>query len=162
MLVLCLARPELAEQRPALSSFVLRPLPDAEARALVAAAAHDSVPASVQTRVAALAEGNPLFVEQLLAYVGERGADALASVPPRLEALLASRLDRLDAEARAALERASVVGREFRQAAVSHLSPPLEVPGVGRNLSELARLELIHMTPRPDAPRLPFPSRARP
>lgn len=146
VLVLCLARPELAEQRPDLPSVVLRRLSEAEGLELVDVAAHRSVSKNVRSRVAELAEGNPLFAEQLLAHVHERGPAAVAAVPPTVEALLASRLDRLDAEARAALARASVVGREFRQAAVLHLSPPLEVPGIGRNLAELARLELIHAT----------------
>ncbi len=144
VLVLCLARPELAEQRPNLSAFVLKPLSDAEGHELVDAEADVSLPGAVRRRIAELAEGNPLFAEQLLAYVREHGADALASVPPTVEALLASRLDRLDAEARATLQRAAVLGREFRQASVLQLSPPLEVPAVGRHLSDLARKGIIH------------------
>jgi class 3 adenylate cyclase/tetratricopeptide (TPR) repeat protein len=143
-LVLCLARPELGEARPALSSLTLEPLSEAEARELVDAGAGDEVPQEARRRIAEIAEGNPLFAEQLVAYARERGVDALATVPPTVEALLASRLDRLDAEERAVLQRAAVVGREFWQASVLHLTPALEVPSVGRHLDELTRTGLIH------------------
>src|SRR5204862_7590071 len=106
--------------------------------------AGEAVPEHVRRRIAEIAEGNPLFAEQLVAYAQERGVDALATVPPTVDALLASRLDRLDAEERAVLQRAAVVGREFWQASVLHLTPALEVPSVGRHLAELARTGLIH------------------
>jgi len=146
VLVVCVARPELAELRPGLPTRVLRPLSESEGRELVDLAAPESVPKRVRARVVELAEGNPLYAEQLVAYVRESGVDALESVPPTVEALVADRLGRLDAEARAVLERAAVVGREFGHAAVLHLTPQLEVPGVGRNLAELARIQLIHTT----------------
>ena len=142
-LVLCLARPELAAERPRLASFTLQPLSDTDARKLVDAASDESVPPEARTRIAEVAEGNPLFAEQLLAYAKEHGPAALATVPPTIDALLASRLDRLDAEERSVLQRAAVVGREFWHASVLHLTPQLEVPGVGRHLDELARKGLV-------------------
>ena len=145
-LVLCLARPELVHERPGLASFALQPLSDAQAKELVDSAADESVPARARARIAELAEGNPLFAEQLLAYAREHGIDAIASVPPTVEALLASRLDRLDAEERSVLQRAAVVGREFWHASVLDLTPTLEVPGVGRHLAELERKGLIRPT----------------
>jgi DNA-binding SARP family transcriptional activator len=143
-LVLCLARTELGETRPALASVALEPLSKEEARELVDAGAGDEVPLEARRRIAEIAEGNPLFAEQLVAYARERGVEALATVPPTVEALLASRLDRLDAEEHAVLQRAAVVGREFWQASVLHLTPALEVPSVGRHLAELTRMGLIH------------------
>ena len=143
-LVLWLARPELREARPALSSLALEPLSESESQQLVEAGADDSMPEAARRRIAEVAEGNPLFAEQLVAYARERGVEALATVPPTIDALLASRLDRLDAEERAVLQRAAVVGREFWQASVLHLTPALEVPSVGRHLAELARTGLIH------------------
>ena len=71
-----------------------------------------------QARIADIAEGNPLFVEQLLAFLEEAGPEALESVPPSVEALLASRLDRLESEELDVLERAAVAGREFARSAV--------------------------------------------
>jgi DNA-binding SARP family transcriptional activator len=143
-LVLCLARPELRAARPSLSSLGLEPLSESEARELVDAGAGDAVPEEARRRIAEIAEGNPLFAEQLVAYARERGVEALATVPPTVEALLASRLDRLDAEERGVLQRAAVVGREFWQASVLHLTPALEVPGVGRHLEALRRADLIY------------------
>jgi class 3 adenylate cyclase/tetratricopeptide (TPR) repeat protein len=143
-LVLCLARPELREARPALSSLTLQPLSEPESRALVDAGAGEDLPVDARRRIAEIAEGNPLFAEQLVAYARERGVEALATVPPTVDALLATRLDRLDAEERAVLQRAAVVGREFWQASVLHLTPALEVPSVGRHLAELARTGLVH------------------
>ena len=58
--------------------------------------------------IVARAEGNPLFLEQLVAI----GSDAL---PPTIEAVLAARLEGLGAEERALLENASV-GRGYRGA----------------------------------------------
>jgi DNA-binding SARP family transcriptional activator len=142
-LVLALARPELADERPHIPALRLQPLSDQDARALVDAAAHEALPAEACTRIAEVAEGNPLFAEQLLAYALEHGIESLGSVPPTVEALLASRIDRVDAEERATLQRAAVVGREFWQASVLHLTPALEAPAVGRHLGELARRDLI-------------------
>ena len=72
-------------------------------------------------RIAEAAGGNPLFLEQLLAYVDERPA-ALDALPPALHALLAARLDRLDAAERAALALGAVVGDAFAPAAVHALA----------------------------------------
>lgn len=64
-------------------------------------------------------EGNPLFLEQLLAFAAEDGR----GVPQTIQTLLAARLDRLDAEERALLERAAIVGKEFWRGALVALSP---------------------------------------
>src|SRR5206468_225975 len=102
------------------------------------------VAAETRRRIASLAEGNPLFVEQLLAFLEEAGPEALESVPPSVEALLASRLDRLEPDERALLERGAVAGREFARGAVVHLTPPDELTGLDRRLRTLARRSLIH------------------
>jgi class 3 adenylate cyclase len=148
LLLLCLARPELRDQRPGLGADadVLRmePLAGAETDTLVDELAGADVTPETRARVADIAEGNPLFVEQLLAFLEEAGPEALESVPPSVEALLASRLDRLDPEERGVLERAAVAGREFARAAVFHLTPPDEVAGADGRLRGLVRRGLIH------------------
>jgi DNA-binding SARP family transcriptional activator len=120
LLVLCLAR-DLDRDWPV--AVRLTPLPDDEATSLVAAlpggAALDE---PLRRRIVELAEGNPLFAEQLLAHALESGEDALAAVPGSVEALIAARLDRLPPDERGVLERAAVVGREFPAAAVADLS----------------------------------------
>ena len=65
------------------------------------------------------AEGNPLFLEQLVALEEEGREEA---IPPSIHAILAARLDRLEPGERSVLERAAVIGREFTRNAVSALS----------------------------------------
>jgi hypothetical protein len=148
LLLVCLARPELHDERPALGANVLvlrlEPLAGAETDTLVGELAGAEVGSETRERIAGIAEGNPLFVEQLLAVLREAGPGALESVPPSVEALLASRLDRLEPEERGVLERAAIAGREFARAAVVQLTPPDEVAGADGRLRSLVRRGLIH------------------
>ncbi len=162
LLLLCLARPELLEERPAWASepttVVVEPLVEADTLELVASVGRDTLQPEGQALIAELAGGNPLFAEQLVAYAREEGEGRLETVPPSLEALLSSRLDRLDSLERDVLQRAAVVGREFWHGAILHLSPSLEVPSVGRSLLELARKGFVEPAqspfPREDAFRI--------
>ena len=65
-------------------------------------------------------------------------------MPPSIEALLASRLDRLEPLERLLLERAAVVGKDFRRAAVLHLSPPEELAGLDSGFRSLEQKGLVH------------------
>ena len=87
-----------------------------------------------------MAEGNPLFVEQLLAMLAEGGEPD--RVPSTIQALLAARLDALPDEERDVLERASVVGLEFEWEALGELAPDRRRPA-GAPLAALVRKELI-------------------
>jgi DNA-binding SARP family transcriptional activator len=142
--LVCLVRPELPERRPEWGSdaLVLGPLSAEDARELVA-----GLPGveGIADSILTVAEGNPLFLEQVAAHAAEEGL-AEGAVPPSLDALLASRLDRLAPDERAVLERASVAGREFTRSAVDALSPPDEAGGVGPLLLGLVRRRLL----RPD------------
>ena len=138
ILLLAIARPDLLDERPTwadpeagVATLRLGPLDGDDTRTLVANLAGDSVDEDQRGRVVELAEGYPLFAEQLVAWIEESGEDDdLAAVPATIEALLASRLDRLDADERAVLERAAVVGREFWRGAVAALSPQGELAAV--------------------------------
>ena len=146
LLVLCLARRELRDERPGWGAdqvLTLEPLGDDDADALVAEIAGDELDESGRARIVEVAEGNPLFLEQLLAFTEEAGAGALAAVPPTVEALIAGRLDRLEPEDRALLERAAVIGREFSRSAVVHLSPPAELAALDSRTSALVRRGLL-------------------
>jgi DNA-binding SARP family transcriptional activator len=146
LLVVCLARKDLLEQRIGWGAehrtLALDPLTDDAAVDLL-----DDIDTGLDETARALivdvAEGNPLFLEQLLAFAEEAGVDALAAVPPTLEALLAARLDRLEPDERALLERAAVVGRDFRRSALLALSPPEDLAGLDRRLTTLARRGLV-------------------
>ncbi len=147
LLLLCLARGELLDDRPGWGSrnalLALEPLAEAEAGALVEEVAASGLEEDARTQVLEIAEGNPLFLEQLLAFVEEAGPAALGSVPPTVEALLAGRLELLDAGERALLERAAVGGRDFSRGVLLTLSPPEELAALDSRLTALVRRGLI-------------------
>jgi tetratricopeptide (TPR) repeat protein len=153
ILLLCLTRPELFDDRPtwaaprrAATVVPLEPLAEPESSALVATiAAESGVPEPDLARIVATAEGNPLFLEQLLAYRAGDGNGELA-IPPTIQALLAARIDRLEPEERAVLVRAAVEGKTFHRGALAALLPERGRPMLGARLISLVRQELI----RPD------------
>jgi|GEM_PF-85780 len=147
VLILCSARPDLLDARPhwgggALRSttMFLQPLDLPQTLQLVDSLL-DGRPHQRET-IAAAAEGNPLFVEQMVAMIGEDPQAAL-TVPPSIEALLAARLDRLSGRERAAIEAASIVGRDFSPEAVSALLRHDVLAGLAGRLEALARRELV-------------------
>ena len=115
ILLICLARAELLEERSAWAggklnstSLLLEPLPDEACATLIENLLDPTVPTVVKERIAHAAEGNPLFVEELVAMLVDEGAlrrdegrwvttTDLSSmaVPPTIQALLDARLDRL-------------------------------------------------------------------
>ena len=91
-----------------------------------------------------MAEGNPLFMEQLAAIVIEDGAEI--GMASSIRGVLQARLDRLGQAERVVLERASVVGRSFSLAALLELIPPEERELAQSHIFDLARRGLV----RPD------------
>jgi class 3 adenylate cyclase/tetratricopeptide (TPR) repeat protein len=168
ILLVCLARPELLDARPGwgggkfnATSVLLEPLGEEEASELIDnLLGRAELDAAVRERVAEAAEGNPLFVEEMLAMLiddgllerrngswiatGDLGS---VSVPPTIHALLSARLDRLEPRERAVVERASVEGKVFHRGAVTELAPEIENE-IGGHLQALVRKELL----RPDDP----------
>jgi class 3 adenylate cyclase len=153
LLVLCLARPELLDVRPGwaggkfnATTLLLQPLAAEQARELLEELG--GVAPELATRIVEAAEGNPLFVEEMLALVrGAAGGDV--AVPPTIQALLAARLDQLDSAERTVLACGAVEGRVFHGEAVEALTP--NEPDVGGRLLALVRKELI----RPDGAEVP-------
>jgi predicted ATPase/class 3 adenylate cyclase len=164
ILVVCLARTELRETRPSLgagegatSVLSLAPLTDGESRQLIENLVGDVPLADAALRqIMASADGNPLFVEELLRMLVDDGVLVQAngrwrvggelssiSTPPTIDALLRARLDRLSDGERATLGRASVIGHEFSRTAVAHLMSEPPGGGVGVSLASLTRKELI-------------------
>jgi DNA-binding SARP family transcriptional activator len=152
ILLLCLARPELLEERarwgggtPNAASLLLEPLSPAESEALLDELLDGSpLAAAARARITETAEGNPLFLEQLLAMVAqgeELGVELPA--PPTVEALLAARLDRLGPGEQAVLEGASIVGKEFSVEALAELLPEPGRRTAPRHLTALARKQLV-------------------
>jgi class 3 adenylate cyclase/tetratricopeptide (TPR) repeat protein len=151
LLLVTVARPDLLDARPTWAggklnstSILLESLTEAESERLIdALLARRQFTATVRRRVVAAAEGNPLFVEQMVAMAAEDGANGDLAVPPTIQALLAARLERLPQAERVTVERASVVGKEFTLTEVRELSPPDERPAAGDHLLALVRKELV-------------------
>jgi class 3 adenylate cyclase/tetratricopeptide (TPR) repeat protein len=141
ILLLCLARAELLEARPEWPVTVpLQPLDAADLDALLDDL---SAPPAMREQIAKTAAGNPLFAEELVAWVIEGGD--LTEMPTSLNALLGARLDRLEPAARDALERGAVEGEVFHQGAVVELSDERSRPAIGDELGLLARKDLIRL-----------------
>ncbi|HWM14345.1 MAG TPA: BTAD domain-containing putative transcriptional regulator [Gaiellaceae bacterium] len=165
LLLVCLARPELLEERPQwaggkvnAASLLLDPLRPDESEALIESLLGGLVvPKATRAGIARTAEGNPLFLEQLLALVGE-GIDPAADpvVPPTIEALLAARLDRLGPAEQAVVERASLVGRTFGSDALAELLPDEAQPHLAGHLESLVRKELVRPVHAPGTPAFRF------
>ncbi len=145
IIVLCLARPELLDARPRWSgaALTLEPLTEVESEQLLdELAAEWPIDPETRVEIADRAEGNPLFLEQMIAMIS--GHEALPrEVPPTIQALLAARLDQLEPLERSVLERAALVGKEFWRGAVLELSPPAERADVSPALLSLVRKELV-------------------
>src|SRR5207244_5479998 len=131
LLLLCIARPELIDQRAGwgggklnATTILLEPLSDEEAGSLMDGLLADAeLSARTRARITAAAAGNPLFVEQSLALLAQDGADGVDEImiPPTIQALLTPRLEQLPTGERVAAERASVIGKEFWRAALMQI-----------------------------------------
>lgn len=139
ILILCLARPELLEARPGwgggkrnYTSLFLEPLSsDDTQRLLQELLQTDAVPDAVAKAVA-IAEGNPLFVEEILRMFLDSGGlrrtdgrweivGALTpSIPPTIQGVITARLDRLGSEEKSILQEAAILGTRFRTGALAH------------------------------------------
>jgi class 3 adenylate cyclase/tetratricopeptide (TPR) repeat protein len=158
ILLVCLARPELLESRPSwgggkvnAASILLEPLSDDDSSRLIdVLPALHHLPMDTKARITAAAEGNPLFVEQMLAMLDEQGQSEAVSIPPTIQALVAARLDRLEPTERAVIEHGAIEGKLFHRDAVCELVPQPARASAGTNLMSLVRKELI----RPDRPGL--------
>ena len=113
-----MARPELLDRRSAWAvTLRLDPLRAEEVEQLIP----ERISGELRGKIAQAAAGNPLFIEEMVAMAGEQ--DGEVAVPPTLQALLAARLDQLDASERSVLERGAVEGEIFHRTAVQALAP---------------------------------------
>jgi predicted ATPase/class 3 adenylate cyclase len=102
------------------------------------------------------AEGNPLFVEEIVRALRERGAvqrvgdgfvwakGAPVEVPGAVQDIIRARLDRLDDPVKRTVQTAAVIGREFGLSVLSRVSET--APEVPHHLDTLKRLEIVHQT----------------
>lgn len=162
MLILCLARKDLLDTRPTwgqgATSIILEPLTPGDVTLLIGnlVGGREGFPDGVTRKIVAAAEGNPLYVEEILkmliddrALEKQDGRWAIAgelgdfSIPPTIHALVAARLDRLGPSEQSVTQRASVIGKTFWWGAVSRLTPESQRGRVGHHLQTLSRKELV-------------------
>lgn len=165
ILLIATARPEFAETHPTFAVsggnatvIALRPLTMHQSRSLLAGLlpAHD-LPAAMQDRILQTAEGNPLFVEEIVHRLIEAGTVARSDghwsssgdaaeliIPDTIHGLLAARIDALPDSERRVLREAAVVGRIFWDEPVAVAVGSSEVGGP---MVALERRGLVSMRP---------------
>jgi class 3 adenylate cyclase/tetratricopeptide (TPR) repeat protein len=167
ILLVCAAREELLDRRPgwgegkpAVATIHLEPLSEPAGQELVdRLLGRAALPLELRRHIAEAADGNPLFAEEFVSMLIDEGslrrhdgegkatADRFeVSVPASIQALLAARLDQLDAPERIVGERASVEGTVFHRGAVLELCGGALREALDPQLGSLLRRELI----RPD------------
>jgi class 3 adenylate cyclase/tetratricopeptide (TPR) repeat protein len=167
LVLVCTARHELLQRQPDWGTDVgerlmLNALGEDDVSGIIRnLLGRTGIPDSVQHRIAEAAEGNPLFVEQLLSMLVDTGqlqpddgrwivSGALDTleVPPTIQALLAARLDLLERDERAVVEPASVIGVEFAVPAVEELVSEADRQNVPTHLVSMASKQLVRPTAR--------------
>ena len=158
VLLVCLTRPELFDREPARAvrtpigiRIDLEGLDPSGADELIdATAGGPSLPAALRTRIIEAADGNPLFITEIVGLVVERGDDERAgaqsdrvAIPPTIQALMAARVDGLPDDERSLTRRASVQGQVFEEVALVAMTPTEARPVISSSLAGLLRRELI-------------------
>jgi class 3 adenylate cyclase/tetratricopeptide (TPR) repeat protein len=174
ILLLCTSRHDLLEKRPEWGErasairLVLRPLDDAAAtKVALNLLGATGLPADVVGRIVEAAEGNPLYVEQMLSMLVDSGAlrqedghwiraenYGEIAIPPTIKALIEGRLGQLRREERAAIEPASVIGMQFAAPAVTSLVAEPVRSAIEGHLLALTRKRLVHSVASMDADAL--------
>jgi class 3 adenylate cyclase/tetratricopeptide (TPR) repeat protein len=157
LLVIVTARPELAERRPRwgggewAGTIRLDPLSDADTAALLAALLdHHGLSPEVAPELLARAGGNPLFAEEYVRMVRDRGMDLEAPggsplpVPETVHGIVASRLDALPDPERAVLQDAAVLGPVGWVAALAEIGAR-DTAEIAARLRRLEARELVQL-----------------
>jgi class 3 adenylate cyclase len=141
--------------RSVVTKLPLEPLPTGDIRHLLRERLGvDVLPEGLARQVTEKADGNPLFAEEIVSYLAERGFirtvggtlnfDAnvvTASLPASIQSLLTVRVDRLAPEDRAVLQAASVIGRRFDAAL---LAATIGKTDIDFRLANMQALDLVH------------------
>ena len=140
--------------RTSVTALHLQPLPAGDVRRLLQTRAGiDAVPEALVRHVVDKAEGNPLFAEEIVSFLAERGvlriaagkldfdASAVAAaLPASVQNLLTARVDSLSAKDRGLLQAASVIGRRFDPQLLA-----VAVGGTGGIEARLAAMETLDL-----------------
>jgi class 3 adenylate cyclase/tetratricopeptide (TPR) repeat protein len=167
VVLLCSARHDLVESRaswseiPGTRTLALAPLSESDSGRIVKNLLGGAdLPPDIEAQIVGAAEGNPLYVEQMLSMLVDNGtlrydvgrwirADELSElpIPPTIHALLDARLDSLGREERAVIEPASVIGLVFQEMAVAALVPEQIAGAVPGTLVGLDHKQFVHPAP---------------
>jgi tetratricopeptide (TPR) repeat protein len=145
--------------RMAVTRLRLEPLPSGDIRRLVQARlGAKTLPEALARQVAEKAEGNPLFAEEIVSFLSERGilhskdgklefdAGAVAAaLPASVQSILNARVDRLAPKDRTLLQAASVIGRRFKSALLAVVLGETEID---KRLAAMEALDLIRVDDR--------------
>ncbi|MDP9234472.1 MAG: AAA family ATPase [Actinomycetota bacterium] len=160
--VVCTARPELYDKHPSwgggkrnITIVSLSPLDDSETAQLISSLLSQAVlPAEIHAALLERAGGNPLYAEEFIRMLSDRGIlkqqgrvltlekDADIPVPESVHALIAARLDTLSGELKSLLQDASVAGKVFWSGAVAAIGQA-DPDRARRGLHELGAKELV-------------------
>ncbi len=142
MLVVCTARPELLDRRGGWGggkrnalTIALSPLADRDVARLIGSLLEQAVlPAETQVTLLGAAAGNPLYAEEYVRMLIDRGhlrheggrwqftSGAELPVPESVQGLIAARLDDLPAEHKRLLQDAAVLGKVVWLGALASMS----------------------------------------
>jgi class 3 adenylate cyclase/tetratricopeptide (TPR) repeat protein len=162
ILVVCTARPELYERHPGwaggkrnATTLALSGLSDLDTAKLVfALLAQVALPAEIQAALLERAGGNPLFAQEYVRMLLDRGIlrrrgralsmapDAEIPLPESIQATIAARLDTLSPTGKSLIHDAAVIGKVFWSGAVASMGG-LDDGAADAGLHELTRKELV-------------------
>jgi class 3 adenylate cyclase len=168
VLLICMARSEFFERQQVsgmkhvdAGSILLKPLDGGEAEEVILQLLQPAPPRAVVEAIARAAGGNPLHLRHLVSMLVEEGRlkledgvwrvlDDLSELqtPPKIDAVLGTRLGRLEEAEKLVIERAAVVGERFNEAdVVALLTPDLSPEEVRDALRELVERDLLQRDP---------------
>jgi class 3 adenylate cyclase len=164
LLVLTTRRPEYSPpwfDRTVVTKLLLEPLPTGDIRRLIRGRlGAEALPEPVAWQVAEKVEGNPLFAEEIVSFISERGivrstnskldydATVVATaLPASVQSLLTARVDRLAERDRTLLQAASVIGRRFD---AQLLAAAIGESDLNARLAAMRSFDLISMNTRSD------------
>ncbi|CAN5303689.1 hypothetical protein BH20ACT22_BH20ACT22_08810 [soil metagenome] len=162
LVIVCTARPELFEKHPGWgggtrnwTTISLSPLTNLETAELVYGLLAEAVlPAETHSTLLEPAGGNPLYAEEFIRMLRDRGIlkeqgttlaldhDVDIPMPDTVQALIAARLDTLASERKALLHNAAVVGKTFWSQAVAAVGD-MDEQTIDHELHELAGKEFV-------------------
>jgi class 3 adenylate cyclase/tetratricopeptide (TPR) repeat protein len=162
LMVVCTARPELYESNPGWgggkrnsNTISLPPLSDVDTARLISSLLDQALlPAEIQSALLERAGGNPLYAEEFIRMLGDKGilrqkgallafdGDAEIALPETVQAVIAARLDTLPPERKALLHDASIVGKVFWSGAVGAIGGS-DDGTLRQGLHDLLRKEIV-------------------